>query len=107
MIRSYHSVMLVTVQYPIVDMRAFLRGEPTCVPKPSWPTPAHSEFIRSLGPIRSRIKGGGDEYLAENSLCDCGRAIRFHPSDFARQWNKPKSFVKSFSRFYFDGYASG
>lgn len=70
--------MFVTVQIPIADLRHFV-SEPTGrLTAPPWPLADPSKhFVRSVGPVRRRKRGGVAEWIGESIYCDAGRALVF------------------------------
>jgi hypothetical protein len=70
--------MLVTLQFPIADLRPFVPGETHRLVTPAWPNPrADVDFIRLFGPVRNRHRGGVAEWPGEHIFCNATHAIRF------------------------------
>jgi len=102
--------MLLSVQFPFADSRAFLNGGVKVLGRPTWPSVSpDSDFVRSFGSIRSRRLGGLSGWVGESALCEAGRALRFSKitnfKDPQAGLNIPLSL--SFRRFFFDGLAVG
>jgi hypothetical protein len=70
--------MFVTVQIPIADMRHFVTEETGRLTLPSWPLadPA-KDFVRAVGPVRRRRRGGVPEWVGESLYCDARHALVF------------------------------
>jgi hypothetical protein len=68
--------MLVTVQFPLADMRLFARGSERRLPKPAWPD-AHpgGEFVRGIGGVDFRRLGGLNGWIGEGTHCRASRLI--------------------------------
>ena len=62
--------MFVTVQFPMADLRPFLEGTGR-LNAPPWPLaePAR-HFVRSLGGVQKRRRGGLTEWVGEDVYCD-------------------------------------
>ena len=72
--------MLVVVQFPISDARAFSTLPSARLDVPSWPAPqvfGNPQFIRSFGPAALRRGGPDAAWTDEASYCEAHRAIRF------------------------------
>jgi hypothetical protein len=71
--------MYLTLQFPIADVRLFLRGDSVCLPSPNWPTPeADRQFVRFFGPVHQRLLGGsGVKWMGDELYyCDARKALR-------------------------------
>lgn len=70
--------MFVTVQIPIADMRHFVAEETGRLALPPWPLadPA-KHFVRAVGPVRRRRRGGVPEWVGESLYCDARHALVF------------------------------
>jgi hypothetical protein len=70
--------MFVTVQIPIADMRRFVNDETGRLALPPWPLadPA-KHFVRAVGPVRRRRRGGVPEWVGESLYCDARHALVF------------------------------
>ena len=68
--------MLVTVQFPIADMRSFAPGPQRRLSKPAWPD-AHpgGEFVRGIGGVDVRRLGGLNGWIGEGTHCRASRLI--------------------------------
>jgi hypothetical protein len=93
--------MLLTIHYPIADLRRLVEAETDRLAQPSWPLPLEQkQFVRFLGPIESRPRGGlngwGDDFF-----CVADRGIRFvGTGPFV---GPPLRRHFAFRRFFFDG----
>lgn len=104
--------MLLSIQFPLVDSRAFLPQEIELLDRPSWPSPAFqkpADFIRSFGTIRKRKLGGLGGWVGEGALCEANHAVRFPKIKYFKD---AEAGVRvpvelAFRRFYFDGQAVG
>ncbi|WP_250000872.1 hypothetical protein [Actinoplanes sp. M2I2] len=83
--------MFVTVQFPMADLRPFLE-ETGRLSSPPWPLaePAR-HFVRSLGGVRKRRRGGLIEWIGEDVYCDVrsGIALNLTPDDFRQAGLRP------------------
>jgi hypothetical protein len=72
--------MFVAVQIPLADLRHFVAEDTGRLPAPPWPLadPAR-HFVRAVGPIRRRKRGGVPEWIGESLYCDARRAVVFPP----------------------------
>lgn len=72
--------MLVVVQFPIADARAFASGATARLDVPDWPKPRTFEppqFVRRFGPAAERRRGPDAAWLDESAYCGARKAIRF------------------------------
>jgi hypothetical protein len=104
--------MLITIQFPIVDLRAFIDADSHKLGLPSWIAPdPNRDFIRSFGAVRRRPRGGLSGWLGESHICEADRAIRFQgikPLEFRIRYDAISvKFKVAFRRFYFDGLSVG
>jgi hypothetical protein len=78
---------------------------------PLWPAPEEEEFVRGVGPIVTRRKGGLNNWIGEARICAARKSIRFLKvptltiSD--KQGVRDVPVRPAFRRFYFDGMAIG
>lgn len=101
--------MLVVVQFPLADSRAFVNSETYRLKSPAWPSPEPGkEFIRVSGVVKQRRRGGLDDWSGEGIYCSARRALRFQPR-LGRQpvgvFGTSLSFASVFRRFLYDGVA--
>jgi len=70
--------MFATVQIPLADLRLFV-SEPTGrLIVPSWPLADPSKhFVRSVGPVRRRKRGGVAGWIGESLYCDARHGLVF------------------------------
>jgi hypothetical protein len=72
--------MFVLVQLPFADARPFVAGARR-LRIPPWPLPKpNSEFVRAVGQVRERRRGGVHPWLGEDVYCDARRALRIEPA---------------------------
>lgn len=102
--------MLLTLQYPILDIRPFIaEGCKQRYVRPSWPLPEEQvEFMRLMGKVIIR-PSGGIAGIGESRICQANRAIRFDdlPPYSDETANKKVYMHWAFRRFFFDGLATG
>lgn len=103
--------MLVEVELPFADLRAFLDADSGRLGKPGWPYPDPSrEFVRSTGEVELRRKGAIDPWGDERCYCSAVKAIRFpdrlHEISTTESWSRC-CFQAAFRRVFFDGKAVG
>ncbi len=94
--------MLITIHYPIADLR-HLGDEPTGrLDRPGWPFPLEGkQYVRFLGAIMHRPRGGLNGW-GEDSFCVADRGIRFVGlGPFKNGSTLRRHFA--FRRLYFDG----
>ena len=96
--------MLLTVQFPMADLRPFVSAATNRLLKPPWPRArADEDFIRLLGPVRKRAKGGVDEWPGEGIYCSAAHAIRFSSAFAVGGLFGVTRRRGAFRRFYSDG----
>jgi uncharacterized protein YjgD (DUF1641 family) len=98
--------MLLAIQIPFTDCRPFLDGETGLLPVPNWGDPdPGSEFVRSFGPMRPRLRGGIREWPGEGKFCNPSRALRFTDKlgVFAVSGKQVLETSCAFRRFLADG----
>jgi hypothetical protein len=84
--------MLVVVQFPICDSRAFSTTARR-LSTPDWPSPRYDvnpQFVRSFGRAWRRRLGGNPLWFGETVHCSANRALRFaelRPHLFVNQPN--------------------
>jgi hypothetical protein len=68
--------MLVTIQFPLADIRPFVCGPSGRVSKPAWPD-AHpgGEFVRGVGGVEFRRLGGLNGWVGEGTHCEASRLV--------------------------------
>jgi hypothetical protein len=78
--------MLIAFQFPFADARPFLNEETHRLAAPDWPdAEAGQEFVRSIGSVRPRLRGGERIWAGEGVYCDAARLLRFPPRLSSRQ----------------------
>ncbi len=102
--------MLLIILFPVADSRAFLDIDTGVLNRPLWPDPiADKDFVRTVGAVRQRWRGGIPGWIGENKVCEAHQAIHF---DGLRPYFDLESglrvpFRLAYRRFYFDGLAVG
>ncbi|CAE6694473.1 hypothetical protein R69619_00410 [Paraburkholderia nemoris] len=70
--------MFLVLQHPFADLRAFLGPESGRLARPDWPgADVGSDFIRSSGLVKPRLRGGVEEWAGEELYGDASFALRF------------------------------
>jgi hypothetical protein len=104
--------MLLSVQFPLADSRAFLPEVPAILSIPQWPAPMPDrDFVRGFGIVRRRRLGGLSGWVGESAICEADRAIRM--PNFPRTLKVSARdgsthsfrFTLAFRRFFSDGLA--
>src|SRR5262249_20494940 len=96
--------MLVTIQFPLADLRPFVADPTHRLPTPDWPTPrVGTDFIRLLGQVRDRLFGGVKEWPGEHVFCNASRALRFEPAFSTERGTGTRRRYCAFRRFFSDG----
>jgi hypothetical protein len=73
--------MFVQVIFPIADIRPFVDEATHRANLPTWPDATPNEhFVRSVGGVKRRKKGGVQEWSGERLYCLTENAFRFRPS---------------------------
>lgn len=100
--------MIMFLHYPITDLRLFQNVPTGALCRPLWPTPIlYKEFIRSIGQIQPRKRGGVSGWIGEQYISTANRAL---PDIQIPEYVKNNIQVKiccSKRFFYFDGFISG
>jgi hypothetical protein len=105
--------MLLSIQFPLADIRRFLQTRTGCIDQPEWPLPAvrpefpqNAPFVRSFGQIKPRMLGGL-AFWGEDLICEATRLVRWQkPNAYAFRSNKMVLPMElAFRRFFFDGSA--
>ncbi|MFZ2899361.1 MAG: CHAT domain-containing protein [Saprospiraceae bacterium] len=102
--------MLIIYQIPIFDFRRFHPGA-HFLKVPIWPAPEERDFVRGVGSVVLRRKGGLNNWIGESKICAARRSIRFLDNPeitVDREGSTLCAKLKpAFRRFYFDGMATG
>jgi len=70
--------MLVAIQFPLADCRAFLSADTGRLPIAGWTgVRLGRDFIRGAGVIRSRLLGGIEEWASEELACQAHGTLAF------------------------------
>lgn len=104
--------MFVTVQLPVVDVRPLVAGNTYRDPRPDWPVPTRrfsrrsrdhhrSDYVRGLGAVRPRLRGGVAPWLSESSYVDVRNRVRVGAPD--RLDDGHASAKVAYRNFYTDG----
>ena len=85
-----------SLQWPMVDLRAFL-AQGRRLSKPSWPDPRPgTEFIRGVGVVRERRRGGNEYWFGEQSFCDAKKLLRLPASRAGTGWSAEVEYCRLF-----------
>ncbi len=99
--------MVVAVQFPFSDARRFVSEETNRLLVPRWPLAnAGSEFVRSFGQVRRRLRGGVENWSGEELYCVADRALHFDPPLSRQRLDTAAASLKAtciFRRFFSDG----
>jgi hypothetical protein len=72
--------MLIAGVIPFADARPFLTLETGHLTAPTWPLPEpRRQFIRAVGQVLERRRGGVDPWAGEDTYCDAAGALRLVP----------------------------
>jgi hypothetical protein len=86
--------MLISLQFPITDLRWLLGLGDRRVKKPLWPYASpEGEFVRGHGPIKYRNRGGLDSWSGEDIFAGTKSGIKL-------EFGSPRCV---FRRFFYDG----
>ncbi len=78
--------MFAAVQVPLADLRHFVVEPTGRLPVPPWPLADPSKhFVRAVGPVRQRRRGGVPEWIGESLYCDARHAVSFPPEQGSLQ----------------------
>ena len=103
--------MLLSIQFPLADIRRFLQTRTGCIDQPEWPLPAvrpefpqNAPFVRSFGQIKPRMLGGL-AFWGEDLICEATRLVRWQkPNAYAFRSNKMVLPMElAFRRFFLTG----
>ena len=99
--------MFATVQIPLGDLRHFVYEPTGRLTAPPWPLADPSKhFVRSVGPVRRRKRGGVTEWIGESLYCDAGHALVFPDQGGLRhQLSQLISLTALYRRFFATGRA--
>jgi hypothetical protein len=104
--------VFVTVQLPVLDVRPLVAGNTYRDPRPNWPVPARrfsrssrdhhrSDYVRGLGAVRPRLRGGVAPWLSESSYVDVRNRVRVGTPE---RFDSDQASVKvAYRNFYTDG----
>src|SRR5438552_1862856 len=103
--------MLLSIQFPLADIRCFLSEQIPLLGRPTWPSAYPDvDFVRSFGSVRTRRLGGLPGWIGEHSLCEANRALRVLGTGKWMDGEIPGITIPyqlKFRRFYSDGLAVG
>lgn len=99
--------IFVGIGFPFIDVRDFVSSPTFQLTVPRFPLASpEREFIRSFGPLETRLGGGVDEWAGEDVYGRAATAIRF-PNRLERRnlgtGTVPYNVPFTFRRFYSDG----
>jgi len=99
--------VFVVVELPLIDARRLLPRETTRkLLKPSWPSPNRGEFVRAMGGVRPRSRGGSRNW-GDRIYCNAERALLFEPPGGRQHISSGTvAFLCEFRRYFSDGDAS-
>ncbi len=94
--------MLLVVEIPTIDVRSLLDVPTGRAGAPDWMwLPVHgNEFVRGLGPVKQRPRGGIEPWPAEGFLVQCRASIRF---EVTRLRQASPRLQPVFRRYFSDG----
>jgi hypothetical protein len=104
--------VFVTMQLPVVDVRPLVAGNTYRDPRPNWPVPTRrfsrrspdhhrSDYVRGLGAVRPRLRGGVAPWLSESSYVDVRNCVRVGTPD---RFDSGQASAKvAYRNFYTDG----
>lgn len=111
--------MIVIVQIPVVDVRSFATGPTSRDQLPLWPLPDRvygrrtvdhhrTNYVRGLGPVRPRFRGGVPAWLSETNFVDVSRRVRMERCSYPAltdQLDEPRrlGIYPLYRNFYTDG----
>ncbi|MEV0646639.1 hypothetical protein AB0I28_15380 [Phytomonospora sp. NPDC050363] len=109
--------MFVTVQIPVVDLRPLIAAPTGRDELPVWPRPDRaysrwsadhyrSNYVRGLGPVRPRLRGGAAPWLSESVYIDVSRNVRMersHVGPSGAHWAEWTTMRPVYRNFYTDG----
>lgn len=101
--------MLLSIQFPLADLRHFMSGTGR-LQYPSWPLPVpDKEFVRLFGNVKLRKRGGLTGWIGESEICEAKRAFRFSRrfSSISRVHGTNVRLMCAFRRLYVDGWVVG
>jgi hypothetical protein len=97
------------LHYPVADLRIFQQGPTGILPKPVWPSPLpYTHFLRSIGQIKRRNRGGVAGWVGEEVICDARKALPGIEPAAPGTDERPDAALDTAKRFfYFDGLVVG
>ena len=107
--------MLVSIQFPLTDIRRFLHVNTGYISQPEWPSPVFSPdhpgnapFVRGFGQVEVR-KLGGLAFWGEDLVCDSPNFVGWRgPETYSFHGNRIRLPIElAFRRLFFDGAAVG
>jgi hypothetical protein len=102
--------MLLSIQFPFADTRAFLEEDVGLLGIPNWPQAiADVDFVRCFGIVRERPLRVPTAWVGENPICKAHRALRFAKAPVCKT-SIDKITIPlriAYRHFYFDGLATG
>lgn len=99
------AVLFFILQYPLADTRGFLDSAPGRLSMPNWPSPALNCFVRHFGKVQPRWRGGVNNWMHEDILCDARWAVRFPKDSVLNATKRPVPYRVHFRRLYSDNCA--
>lgn len=96
--------MLLSILTPLADLRPFTTRYSHRLSRPDWALPIPDDFVRSMGPVRSRTLGWGDSFLREGYFCDAAKTVS--GLNASRRAGQLPALSTVYHRLYFDGLRS-
>ena len=96
--------MLLSILTPLADLRPFTTRYSHRLSRPDWALPIPDDFVRAMGPVRSRTLGWGDSFLREGYYCDAAKTVS--GLDASRRAGRLPALSTVYHRLYFDGLRS-
>ncbi len=96
--------MIAILQFSLTDIRKFTEKSNALLPKPFWlsPTPFR-EFIRGIGPVIPRYRGGMDNWINEKYICKIHKGILVEKNKATENHDEPIRFFCRHKHIYSDG----
>jgi hypothetical protein len=107
--------VLLSIQFPLTDIRRFLHVNTGYISQPDWPAPlisphrpGNAPFVRGFGQVEVR-KLGGLAFWGEELVCDAPNFVGWRgPDAYSFHQNRVRLPIElAFRRLFFDGAAVG
>src|ERR1700686_1432354 len=97
--------MLLSLQFPIADLRGVISSEVGRLEKPTWSKLSPGQFVRSIGVVRKPHKH--KDPLQRDDCLNARHAFRYaHPGGCRIEWDNSKDYLnieRIYRRLYGDG----